>query len=61
MLEKFRKYWDEIHGVMVVAVVLDPKYKMVLVDYFFPQIYGSDASTHIDRIRTLCSDFYSEY
>ncbi|KAK9184483.1 hypothetical protein WN943_024833 [Citrus x changshan-huyou] len=61
MLEKFGKYWDEIHGVMVVAVVLDPRYKMVLVDYFFPQIYGSDASTHIDRIRTLCSDLYSEY
>ncbi|KAH9780517.1 BED-type domain-containing protein [Citrus sinensis] len=61
MLEKFGKYWDEIHGVMAVAVVLDPRYKMVLVDYFFPQIYGSDASTHIDRIRTLCSDLYSEY
>ncbi|KAH9686208.1 BED-type domain-containing protein [Citrus sinensis] len=61
MLEKFGKYWDEIQGVMVVAVVLDPRYKMVLVDYFFPQIYGSDALTHIDRIRTLCSDLYSEY
>lgn len=34
MLEKFGKYWDEIHGVMVVAVVLDPRYQMVLVDYF---------------------------
>ena len=42
MLEKFGKFLDEIHGVMVVAVVLDPRYKMVLVDYFFPQIYGSD-------------------
>ncbi|KAH9752733.1 BED-type domain-containing protein [Citrus sinensis] len=59
MLEKFGKYWDEIHGVMDVVVVLDPRYKMVLVDYFFPQIYGSDASTHIDRIHTLYSDLYS--
>lgn len=33
MLEKFGKYWDEIYGVMaVVVVVLDLKYKMVLVD-----------------------------
>ena len=39
MLEKFGKYWDEIHGVMAVAVVLDPRYKMVLVDYFFPHIF----------------------
>ena len=61
MLEKFGKFLDEIHGVMVVAVVLDPRYKMVLVDYFFPHIYGSDASTHIDRIHTLCSDLYLEY
>lgn len=32
MLEKFGKYWDENHGVMVVAVVLDVRYKIVLVD-----------------------------
>ncbi|KAK2665492.1 hypothetical protein Ddye_004066 [Dipteronia dyeriana] len=24
MIEKFEKYWDVIHGVMVVATILDP-------------------------------------
>lgn len=61
MLKKFGKYWDEIHGVVAIVVVLDLKYKIVLVDYFFPQIYGGDASTHIDRIRTLCFDLYTKY
>ncbi|XP_072087311.1 uncharacterized protein [Arachis hypogaea] len=27
--KKFEKYWDEIHGNMGVAAVLDPRYKMV--------------------------------
>lgn len=50
MLEEFKTYWDEIHGVMRVVIQLDLGYIMVLVDFFFPQIYGSDSSTNIDRI-----------
>ena len=50
MLEEFEKYWDEIHGVMHIVIQLDPGYIMVLVDFFFPQIYGSDSSTNIDII-----------
>ena len=35
MMSKFQKYWEEIHGLMTVAVVLDPRYKFMLIEYFF--------------------------
>ena len=28
MIENFNKYWDEIHNLLVVAAVLDPRFKM---------------------------------
>jgi len=37
MVVKFEKYWSEIHRVMGVAIVLDPQYKLKLLEYFFPQ------------------------
>ena len=39
MIAKFEKYWQEIHGVLVIVVILDPRSKM-LIDYYFPKIYG---------------------
>jgi len=35
MILKFDKYWDEISGVMAIGIVLDPRYKIDLLDYFF--------------------------
>ncbi|XP_024993945.1 zinc finger BED domain-containing protein RICESLEEPER 2-like [Cynara cardunculus var. scolymus] len=38
LLLKFDKYWGVIHDVMSVAIVLDPRYKLKLINYFFPKI-----------------------
>ncbi|XP_024965921.1 zinc finger BED domain-containing protein RICESLEEPER 2-like [Cynara cardunculus var. scolymus] len=43
MLLKFDKYWRVIHDMMSVAIVLDPRYKLKLINYFFPKIYGVDS------------------
>ena len=40
MLERFDSYWNVIHGVMAVATILDPRYKIELLEYYFPIIYG---------------------
>ena len=61
MLEKFEKYWDVVHGMMAVAAILDPRYKMALVQFYFPLIYGDDSSYEVDRICKLCCDLVSEY
>ena len=35
MLQKFDSYWSFIHVIMGVATVLDPKYKMELLKFYF--------------------------
>jgi hypothetical protein len=42
MKEKFMKYWTYIHGLMVVATVLDPRRKMKFLYAMYTQIYGPD-------------------
>ena len=61
MLEKFDKYWSRCHIVMAIAVVLDPRYKMKILEFYFPIMYGSEASSEIGKIRQLCYDLLSEY
>ncbi|XP_010265497.1 PREDICTED: zinc finger BED domain-containing protein RICESLEEPER 2-like [Nelumbo nucifera] len=61
MVEKFNKYWCVINGILGVAVVLDPRYKMKLMEYFFPMIYVDGALDEIERIRQLYYDLLHEY
>ncbi|KAL2901684.1 Zinc finger BED domain-containing protein RICESLEEPER 2 [Bienertia sinuspersici] len=39
MLEKFEKYWGDYSTLLAIAVVLDPRYKMVLVRSAFLKLY----------------------
>ena len=61
MADKFDKYWNEIHPMLVVAVVLDPRYKMMLIHFYFPKIYGDTADEHFERAHKLCYDLVKEY
>jgi hypothetical protein len=61
MMNKFDKYWEVIHDVMSVAIVLDPRYKLKLINYFFPKIYGVDAKDEVMKIRNLCNELFEEY
>ena len=54
MLEKFNSYWNVIHGIMAVATILDPRYKIALLEYYFPIIYGDQADFEIKKIRDIC-------
>jgi hypothetical protein len=40
MKEKFNKYWSDVHGLMAVAAVLDPRYKLQLLTLFFSKFMG---------------------
>uniref|UniRef100_A0A5B6YZU5 BED-type domain-containing protein n=2 Tax=Davidia involucrata TaxID=16924 RepID=A0A5B6YZU5_DAVIN len=61
MMEKYEKYWDVCHVVMGIAVVLDPQYKMKLVEYYFSIIYGDGARAEIEKVRQHCYDVLHEY
>ena len=61
MVDKFETYWNEIHPTLVLAVVLDLRYKMLLIDFYFPKIYGDTADEHIECAHKLCHDLVKEY
>ena len=42
MLLKFNKYWSVINGVMGTAAVLDPRYKLKVVELLLPTLYGNE-------------------
>ncbi|XP_062094564.1 zinc finger BED domain-containing protein DAYSLEEPER-like [Humulus lupulus] len=47
---------------MTVAIVLDPRYKFMLIEYFFPKLYGNDLyEIEIEKARKLCYDLLDEY
>uniref|UniRef100_A0ACD5VTX7 Uncharacterized protein n=1 Tax=Avena sativa TaxID=4498 RepID=A0ACD5VTX7_AVESA len=64
MLKKFEGYWDLTRPVMAFASILDPRYKMKSIEYFFQLIYGNDqftAKATIEAIKqnftSLCNDY----
>ncbi|XP_074373792.1 zinc finger BED domain-containing protein RICESLEEPER 2-like [Apium graveolens] len=38
---KFSKYWDECSWCLAIAVVLDPGYKMDIIEYYYNRLYES--------------------
>ncbi|KAF5455354.1 hypothetical protein F2P56_024943 [Juglans regia] len=62
MTAKFDKYWGECNLLMAIAAVLDPRFKMVLIQFCFPLIYqNSDASKNIDYVSQVLHELYDEY
>ncbi|CAN1323098.1 Zinc finger BED domain-containing protein DAYSLEEPER [Linum perenne] len=61
MLKKFDRYWEVIEGPMEIAIVLDPRYKLRMVEWTFEQIYGEGARRELDRIKYLFYDLLNEY
>ena len=51
MLAKFNSYWANVNVVMVVAVILDPRYKMRLLEFYYPNIYGDNSDLEIEKIK----------
>ena len=43
MIAKYTKYWDVIHGVLTVGTMLEPRRKMLLINFLFPKIYREKA------------------
>ena len=61
ILTKFNKYWNIIHGIMGVAIVLDPRYKMKLIEFYYSQIFGVESDYEVGRIKQPCDDLVLKY
>uniref|UniRef100_A0A7N0TZ45 BED-type domain-containing protein n=1 Tax=Kalanchoe fedtschenkoi TaxID=63787 RepID=A0A7N0TZ45_KALFE len=59
--EKFDRLWRDSCLILATAVVIDPRFKMKLVEFSFTKIYGEHAGTYIkivdDGIHALFQDY----
>jgi hypothetical protein len=62
MKDKFEKYWKDIHGLMSIAVVIDPRYKLHILNALYGAYYGTDhASTEIEKVKKLLIELVKQY
>ncbi|KAK9071362.1 hypothetical protein SSX86_009930 [Deinandra increscens subsp. villosa] len=61
ILESFDKYWKNSCLILAIAVVMDPRFKMKLVDFSFTKIYGDEAATYIKIVDEGVHELFLEY
>lgn len=61
MHEKFDKYWKDCSLVLAIAVVMDPRFKLKLVEFSFSKIYGEDSPRYLKVVSDGINELYQEY
>lgn len=60
--EKFDKYWKDCSLVLAIAVIMDPRFKMKLVEFSFTKIYGeATAAGYIKIVNDSIHELFLEY
>ncbi|XP_038688704.1 zinc finger BED domain-containing protein RICESLEEPER 2-like [Tripterygium wilfordii] len=50
MKVKFDKYWDIMNYLLAIGSILDPRYKMKMIEFYYPLVYGDTSSSEIEKI-----------
>ncbi|CAN0920341.1 Zinc finger BED domain-containing protein RICESLEEPER 2 [Linum grandiflorum] len=58
---KFQKYWNDIHDLLTVAVVIDPRFKLELFEYYAEKFGSAEPNLHSASVRSLMFDLVREY
>ncbi|MED6171676.1 hypothetical protein PIB30_117591 [Stylosanthes scabra] len=61
MKGRFDKYWSKCSTVLAVATILDPRFKIKLVEYYYSQIYGSTALDRIKEVSGVIRELFNAY
>ncbi|CAN4087306.1 unnamed protein product [Withania somnifera] len=56
---RFDEYWKKCSLALAIAAILDPRYKMQLVKYYYPQIYGDSAPDCINIVSDCMKALYN--
>ncbi|XP_073136407.1 zinc finger BED domain-containing protein RICESLEEPER 2-like [Henckelia pumila] len=61
MKVKFEKYWDVMNCLLAIGSILDPRYKMKTIQFYFPLVYGDMSSFEIEKLKSKLCDMVEEY
>lgn len=61
MQEKIDTYWRHCNLILAIAVVMDPRFKMKLVEFSFTKIYGDDAHVYVKIVDDGVHELFHEY
>ncbi|KAG6503414.1 hypothetical protein ZIOFF_035727 [Zingiber officinale] len=61
MKVKFEKYWDVMNCLLAIGSILDPRYKMKTVQFYYPLVYGDMSSYEIEKLNKKLCDIVEEY
>jgi hypothetical protein len=62
MNDKFDKYWGKSNLLMSIDAVLDPRYKIKLINFCFPITYPSAKyGDHIDIVLAVLKELFKSY
>ncbi|KAK3008009.1 hypothetical protein RJ639_014679 [Escallonia herrerae] len=61
MLQSFIKYMKDMHLVLAVASVLDPRYKMKYIEFSSSKFEGSDGELQVSMVLDAVSKLYADY
>lgn len=61
MKTKFDKYWSKCSLGLAIAAILDPRFKMKLVEYYYPKIYNNDAPDRIKAVSNGIRELFNGY
>ncbi|KAF7134569.1 hypothetical protein RHSIM_Rhsim08G0137800 [Rhododendron simsii] len=54
MVEKFDKYWSVVHGVVGVSAMLDPRYKINVLEFYIKLLFPTTYKEEVEKVHTLC-------
>ncbi|KAG6411184.1 hypothetical protein SASPL_129262 [Salvia splendens] len=61
MQENFDKYWKSSCFILAIAVVMDPRFKLKLVEFSFSKIYGDDSASYVKIVDDGIHELFNEY
>ncbi|XP_019192918.1 PREDICTED: zinc finger BED domain-containing protein DAYSLEEPER-like isoform X1 [Ipomoea nil] len=59
MKSRFDEYWKKCSLALAIAAILDPRFKLKLVEYYYPQIYGDKSQKCIDTVSDCMKALYT--